>query len=97
MRTLVSFSVAMVLLVGCSKPKPLTPAEHFNQTQSNTNTPYGNVTDGSAVDNDDGSITFRTDDGVELTTTVTQTEAGPKYGTPTRSKKLHSPGRGVSD
>ena len=87
MRTLVLFSVGMVLLVGCGESEPLTPAEHFNRTQSNTNTPYGNVADGSAVDNEDGSITFRTDDGVELTTPVTQTEARPKYGTPTRTQK----------
>lgn len=97
MRTLASFSVATVLFFGCGESVPLTPAQYFNQTQSNTNTPYGNVTDGSAVDNDDGSITFRTDDGVELTTTVIQTEAGPKYGTPTRSKKLHNPNRDISE
>lgn len=85
MRTLASFSFVGLLIVGCGESEPLTPAQHFNKTQSNTNTPYGNVTDGSAVDNDDGSITFTTDEGVALTAPVTQTEAGPRYGTPTRS------------
>lgn len=86
MRILVSFSFAIALLVGCGESRPPTPAEEFNRTQSDTNTPYGNVTDNSAVDNVDGSISFTTDNGNELTTTVTNTEAGPRYGTPTRSK-----------
>lgn len=87
MRALVLSSVLHVFLAGCGESQPLTPAQRFNETQSGTNTPYGNVTDDSAVDNDDGSITFKTDNGDELTVPVTQTEAGPKYGTPTRTQK----------
>lgn len=87
MRKLLSFSIVIVLFSGCYETKPLTPAQYFNKTQAMTNTPYGNVTDNSAVDNDDGTITFRTDEGVELTVTVSQTDAGPKYGTPYPSRK----------
>lgn len=87
MRTFASFSVLLVVLAGCGDSQPLTPAQHFNATQANTNTPYGKVTGDSAVDNSDGSITFTTDNGDVLTAPVTQTEAGPKYGTPTRSQK----------
>lgn len=87
MRISASFSVLLIILAGCGESLPSTPAQHFNATQADTNTPYGNVTDGSAVDNDDGSISFKTDNGDELTVPVTQTEAGPRYGTPTRAPK----------
>ncbi len=87
MNRLVIFSFALLMVVGCGESQPSTPAGRFNETQADTNTPYGNVRDGSAVDNDDGSITFQTDNGTELTVPVTQTEAGPKYGTPTRTQK----------
>ena len=81
------FSFTLFLVVGCGKSQPATPAGNFNETQADTITPYGKVCDGSAVDNNDGSITFRTVDGTELTVPVTQTEAGAKYGTPTRTQK----------
>lgn len=87
MKQLISFSIVLLFAVGCGESKPLTPAQHFNETQADTNTPYGNVTDDSAVDNEDGSVTFQTDNGDELTVPVTQTEAGPRYGTPTRTPK----------
>lgn len=87
MRILVLFSVFVLFLNGCGESSPATPAQHFNATQVNTNTPYGNVSPDSAVDNDDGSITFQTDNGDQLTVTVTQTEAGPKYGTPFRTQE----------
>ncbi len=86
-KRLALFSVMMGLMIGCGETEPMTPAEYFNATQADTNTPYGNVRDGSAVDNPDGSITIETDNGDRLTVPVQQTEAGPKYGTPTRTVK----------
>jgi len=83
MRQLAFFSLLLVCYSGCGDSGPKTPAEHFNATQSDTNTPYGNVRDGSAVDNPDGTITFETDNGTRLRVPVHQTEAGPRYGTPT--------------
>lgn len=85
MKRLVSSSLMFGLLVGCVETEIKTPAEHFNETQSDTNTPFGNVSDGSAVDNPDGSVTFETDNGDRLIVPTHQTESGPTYGTPTRS------------
>jgi len=84
MKQLVLFSLLLVFVLGCGESPPKTPAQHFNATQAQTNTPYGNVRPGSAVDNPDGTITFETDGGARLRVPVQQTEAGPKYGTPTR-------------
>lgn len=81
MRASALFSLLLALLIGCGKD---TPAQHFNKTQKQTNTPFGKVREGSAVDNKDGSISFETEGGAKFKTTVTDTEAGPKYGTPTR-------------
>jgi hypothetical protein len=84
MKRLVLFSLLLVCVLGCAESGPATPADQFNNTQSDTNTPYGNVRDDSAVDNPDGTITFETDNGDRLTVPVQETEAGPRYGTPTR-------------
>lgn len=83
MKRLGFFSLLLVCVFGCSESAPTSPAQHFNRTQSATNTPYGQVRPGSAVDNPDGTITFETTSGARLTTPVEQTEAGPRYGTPT--------------
>ncbi len=85
MKKLVLFSTLLLSLAGCSESKIRVHADQFNDTQNDTNTPYGNVRDNSAVDNEDGSVTFETDNDVSLTVPVTDTEAGPRYGTPTRN------------
>lgn len=84
MKRLASFSLLLSCVLGCGQSSPPTPAQYFNKTQAITSTPYGNVRDGSAIDNPDGTITFETDNGERLTVSVQQTEVGPKYGTPTR-------------
>lgn len=82
MKQLVIFSFVLLCFVGCSESGPKTNADHFNETQNDTNTPYGNVRDGSGTDNDDGSVTFETDNGDRLNVPVSNTDAGPHYGTP---------------
>lgn len=76
-------SLLLLCVLGCGESAPPSPAQHFNRTQTATNTPYGQVRPDSAVDNPDGTITFETTSGARLRTPVEQTEAGPKYGTPT--------------
>lgn len=87
MKRLVFFSLLLLCAFGCGESAPPSPAQVFNQAQSVTNTPYGQVRPGSAVDNPDGTVTFETTSDVRLTVTVEQTEAGPKYGTPTRDDR----------
>lgn len=79
---MVLFSVSLFILClsGCGGEKgEESPATHFNNTQKGTTTPHGTFVDGSAEDDGNGKIIFKTNQGATMITTPEKQGESVKY------------------